>query len=127
MWTESCFEFSQLVLSRTHASPSIVLASLLRRAEMRGARRRPPEGPPPFAKVAEGQVGDFVTGPPPHLGFRERTTSAEWKEEAHTVLMNISKHSALATQTVLFGFRPTMCKRFWWLLVRHRGLKASPA
>lgn len=65
-----------------------------------------------------------MTGPLPHLGSKERTTSAEWKEEAHTVLMNISKHSTLATQTVLFGFRPTMCKRFWWLLARHRGPKS---
>lgn len=117
IWPESCFEFSQLVPSRTkRLLPPLSWHHFWGEASRRGERRRrPPQGAVPAAAGVAGRKAGrrLCDRSTTALHIHTATTSAEWKEGAHTVLMNISKHrDAFATQTVLFGSWPTMCKTF---------------
>lgn len=103
-------------------SPCIVLASLLRRGEpTRGAKK---------AETAAG-LRPRVAGRKTGRRLRDRsttalhihtaTTSAEWKEGAHTVLMNISKHWGALPHRQCYLDPDQPCARDFWrfLLVRH--------
>lgn len=72
-----------------------------------------------LAKVGARRVRNFCYMSSTTRKTQSETTLNRWKEETHAMLTKISKYQTYDAQTVLSGFGPNTCERFWWLLIRQ--------